>query len=108
MSLSDEILRVLDQAADSDIVLFPELCVTGYSCADLFGQSSLLDAGVRAIVQIAEATAGRAQLVVVGAPFPCGNNLFNCAFAINDGRVLGLVPKQYLPNYKEYYESRWF
>ena len=61
-----EIVRVLEQVADSDLVLFPELCVTGYTCADLFGQSALLEAGVRAIGRIAEATAGRAQLVVVG------------------------------------------
>jgi NAD+ synthase (glutamine-hydrolysing) len=103
-----EILRVLQRASDSDIVLFPELCVTGYSCADLFAQSSLLDAGLRAVAQITQATAGRAQLVVVGAPVPCGNSLFNCAIAISDGAVLGVVPKQYLPNYKEFYESRWF
>jgi len=103
-----EILRVLERATDSDVVLFPELCVTGYSCADLFAQSSLLDAGMRAIAQITQATAGRAQLVVVGAPVPVGNSLFNCAIAISDGAVLGVVPKQYLPNYKEFYESRWF
>ncbi len=103
-----EILHVLERATDSDVVLFPELCVTGYTCADLFAQSSLLDAGLRAVAQITQATAGRAQLVVVGAPVPCGNSLFNCAIAISDGAVLGVVPKQYLPNYKEFYESRWF
>jgi NAD+ synthase (glutamine-hydrolysing) len=103
-----EILRMLERVTDSDIVLFPELSVTGYTCADLFAQSSLLDAAQRAIARITEATAGRAQLVVVGAPIPCGNSLFNCAIAISDGMVLGVVPKQYLPNYKEFYESRWF
>ncbi len=103
-----EIMRVLDQVADSDIVLFPELCVTGYTCADLFGQSALLDAGIRATLRIAQATAGRAQLVVVGAPIPVGNSLFNCAVVISDGSILGIVPKQYIPNYKEFYESRWF
>jgi len=103
-----EILGVLERASDSDVVLFPELCVTGYTCADLFAQSSLQDAGQRAIAQITEATAGRAQMVVIGAPIPVGNSLFNCAIAISDGAVLGVVPKQYLPNYKEFYESRWF
>jgi NAD+ synthase (glutamine-hydrolysing) len=103
-----EILRVLDQLADSDIVLFPELSVTGYTCADLFGQEALLEAGVRATRRVAEATAGRAQLVVVGAPIPVGNSLFNCAVAIGDGSILGVVPKRYIPNYKEFYESRWF
>jgi NAD+ synthase (glutamine-hydrolysing) len=105
---ADEILRVLDQAADSDIVLYPELCVTGYTCADLFGQSTLIDAGIRATLRIARATVGRAQLVVVGAPVPAGNSLVNCAVVIGDGSILGIVPKQYIPNYKEFYESRWF
>ncbi len=103
-----EILGVLERATDSDVVLLPELCVTGYTCADLFAQSSLLDAGLRAIAQVTQATAGARQLVVVGAPVPCGNSLFNCAIAISNGAVLGVVPKQYLPNYKEFYESRWF
>ena len=58
--------------------------------------------------RIAQATAGRAQLVVVGVPIPVGNSLFNCAVAIGGGAILGIVPKQYIPNYKEFYESRWF
>ena len=103
-----EILRVLETLPDPDIVLFPELCVTGYTCADLFGQSSLLEAGRQALGRIVEATAGRGQLVIVGLPIPEGNSLFNCAVAIGDGAVLGVVPKQFLPNYKEFYESRWF
>ena len=63
-----EVIRVLAQVPDSDVVLFPELGVTGYSCADLFGQSALLDAGIRAVERIADATRGREQLVVVGLP----------------------------------------
>ena len=63
---ASEVLRVLDQVADSDIVLFPELCITGYTCADLFGQAALLQGGFRAIRRIARATTGRRQLVVVG------------------------------------------
>jgi NAD+ synthase (glutamine-hydrolysing) len=103
-----EIVRMLEQLPDSDVVLYPELSVTGYTCADLFGQSTLIDGGLRAISQIARATAGRAQMVVVGAPIPAGNSLFNCAIVINDGVVRGVVPKQYIPNYKEFYELRWF
>ncbi len=68
----------------------------------------LLQAGIRAIEQIARATAGRPQLVVVGAPIAVGNGLFNCAIVISDGKIRGIVPKQHLPNYKEYYEHRWF
>ncbi|HZW29477.1 MAG TPA: NAD(+) synthase [Isosphaeraceae bacterium] len=103
-----EIVRVLKSVPDSDIVVFPELCITGYTCADLFGQSALLEAGMQALGRVAEATAGRAQLVIVGAPIPVGNSLFNCAVAIDDGAILGIVPKQFLPNYKEFYEARWF
>jgi NAD+ synthase (glutamine-hydrolysing) len=103
-----EIVRILEQLPDSDIVLFPELCVTGYTCADLFGQATLLDTGIRAVLRIAQATVGRKQLVVVGAPIPAGNSLFNCAVVINDGSIRGIVAKQYIPNYKEFYELRWF
>jgi NAD+ synthase (glutamine-hydrolysing) len=105
---ADEILRVLEQVSTSDIVLFPELCVTGYTCADLFAQSVLLDAAIRATERIALATAGRPQLVVVGVPIVVSNSLYNCAVAICDGSIKGIVPKQYIPNYKEFYEGRWF
>ncbi len=105
---ADEVIRMLSQVPESDIVLFPELCVTGYTCADLFGQAELLDTGVRETFRIAEATRGRAQLVVVGVPVAVGNSLFNCGAAIADGQILGVIPKQFIPNYKEFYESRWF
>jgi NAD+ synthase (glutamine-hydrolysing) len=102
------ILDVLAQLDSSDIVLFPELCVTGYTCADLFGQTALLEAGVRAVERIASATAGRAQLVIVGLPVAVGNCLYNTAVLMGDGQILGIVPKQFIPNYKEFYERRWF
>jgi NAD+ synthase (glutamine-hydrolysing) len=105
---SAEIGRVLEQVPDSDVVVFPELCITGYTCGDLFGQPALLDAGVRAALRIAQSTVGRSQLVVVGLPIPSGNTLHNCAVVISDGAVRGVVPKQYIPNYKEFYERRWF
>ena len=103
-----EICRLLSVTSDSDVVVFPELSVTGYTCADLFAQSVLLQAGIRATEEIARATAGRAQLVIVGAPIPVGNSLFNCAIVICDGAIRGIVPKQHLPTYKEFYEHRWF
>jgi NAD+ synthase (glutamine-hydrolysing) len=103
-----ETLRVLDEVTDSDIVVFPELGLPGYTCADLFGQSVLLEASARAAVRLAEATRGRPQLVVVGLPIAAGNSLYNCALAVHDGAFLGAVPKQFLPNYKEFYEARWF
>jgi NAD+ synthase (glutamine-hydrolysing) len=103
-----EIVRVLDQVADSDVVVFPELCITGYTCGDLFSQPILLETGAAAALEIARATAGRAQLVVVGLPIPSGNSLYNCAVVLGDGTIRGVVPKQYIPNYKEFYEGRWF
>ncbi len=103
-----EIIRILEQVPDSDLVLFPELCVTGYTCADLFGQPALVEAGILAAQQIARATKGGAQLVVVGTPIAVASSLFNCAILISDGAIRGIVPKQYIPNYKEFYEARWF
>ncbi|MGE3821145.1 MAG: nitrilase-related carbon-nitrogen hydrolase, partial [Isosphaeraceae bacterium] len=105
---ADEVIRVLQRLPDSDVVVFPELGLTGYTCADLFGQSALLHAAARAAARVALATRGRPGLVVVGLPVPVGNSLFNCALALADGAMLGLVPKQFLPNYKEFYEGRWF
>jgi NAD+ synthase (glutamine-hydrolysing) len=105
---ADAIIEVLRQVSDSDCVVFPELGVTGYTCADLFGQMALLEAGARATMRVVEATAGREQLVVVGLPVAVGNSLYNCGVAIADGWILGVVPKQFIPNYKEFYESRWF
>src|SRR5690242_8123067 len=105
---ADEIVRVLEQVPDSDIVVFPELAITGYTCADLFGQTVLLEAATRAVLRLAEASRGRGQLIVAGLPLAVQNSLYNCAAVFFDGRVLGVVPKQFIPNYKEFYESRWF
>jgi NAD+ synthase (glutamine-hydrolysing) len=103
-----KVLHVLEQARDSDIVLFPELGLTAYTCADLFGQTALLGAAVRAAQRLAEATKGTRQLVVVGLPLAVRNSLYNCALALANGKFLGAVPKQFIPNYKEFYERRWF
>ena len=95
--------------ATADVSLFPELCVTGYTCADLFGQPTLLDAAIEAALAGSRGRPrGGRRLVVVGLPLAVGNSLYNAAAAISDGAVLGVVPKQYLPNYKEFYEARWF
>jgi NAD+ synthase (glutamine-hydrolysing) len=103
-----EIVSLLAQVADSDVVLCAELGITGYTCGDLFGQTALLQAGQRATLRLAEATRGCTQLVVVGLPIAIGNSLYNCAVVLSDGQVVGIVPKQFIPNYKEFYESRWF
>lgn len=91
-----------------DIILFPELCITGYTCGDLFFQNPLLTNAEDAISDICISTKGFDNLVVLGAPIKVNNQLYNCAVAINNGRILGVVPKSYLPNYGEFYEKRWF
>jgi NAD+ synthase (glutamine-hydrolysing) len=103
-----EVIRTLALAPHSDIVLFPELGLTGYTCGELFGQMALLKAAERAALRLGAATRGRAQLVVVGVPVAVGNSLFNAALVLADGEILGLTPKQFLPTYKEFYEGRWF
>ncbi|HMM96467.1 NAD(+) synthase [Phycicoccus sp.] len=90
------------------VALFPELSLSGYAIDDLLLQDVLLDAVDRAVVTVAEATAGLTPLFLVGAPLRHGNRLYNCAVAIHRGEVLGVAPKSYLPTYREFYEKRWF
>lgn len=90
------------------VAVFPELGLSGYAIDDLVLQDALLDAVDDAVVAVAEGTKGLAPLVVVGAPIRHGNRLYNCAVVMHDGVVLGVVPKSYLPNYREFYEQRWF
>lgn len=103
-----EMVRVLGEVEDSDIVVFPECSITGYTCGDLYANEELLDSSVAAVQTVANATRGRQQMVVVGLPLRLGNSLFNTGVVIHAGQVLGIVPKQFIPNYKEYYEGRWF
>lgn len=100
-------IAILDSVPDSDVVVFPELNITGYTCADLFRQQLLLEQSESAVFKIA-ANSKRNQLLFVGAPIPFGSQLFNCAVALHNGRILGAVPKQHIPSYNEFYESRWF
>ncbi|CAN7279026.1 NAD(+) synthase [Knoellia sp. LjRoot47] len=90
------------------VALFPELGLSGYAIDDLHLQDVLLDEVDRAIVTLAEATATLTPIVVVGAPLLVGNRLLNCAVVIQGGEVIGVAPKSYLPNYREFYEKRWF
>src|SRR5688500_3188080 len=102
----EEALRA--HAAHVDLVVYPELCVSSYAIDDLLMQSALLDACEAAIGEIAAATAELTPMLLIGAPLRHGGRLYNCALAIAAGRVLGAVPKSYLPNYREFYEKRWF
>ena len=92
----------------SEIVVTPELGITGYSCGDLFMQQRLLTEAEKAVGKIIEASKAWKALVAVGVPVRNHGSLYNCAAIIYEGRLLGLVPKRYLPEYGEYFEKRWF
>ncbi|OAE62608.1 NAD(+) synthase [Achromobacter xylosoxidans] len=103
-------IALAQQAAQGGAVLaaFPELGLSAYTCDDLFHQKALLDACEAALAQVVEATADLDIAIVVGAPLRVAHQLFNCAVVAAGGRVLGVVPKTYLPNYGEFYEARQF
>jgi NAD+ synthase (glutamine-hydrolysing) len=91
-----------------DLVVYPELNISSYSVDDLFLQEAFLDAVEDGIARLREATAKLAPVLVIGAPLRRNGRLYNCALALSRGRILGVVPKSFLPNYREYYEKRWF
>jgi NAD+ synthase (glutamine-hydrolysing) len=90
------------------LAVFPELGLSGYSNQDLFHQAPLLEATERALARVVEASAALAPVLVVGAPLAFAGRLYNCAVVVHRGRVLGVAPKTYLPNYREFYEARHF
>ena len=106
----EQIVALTRMAADDDVALavFPELSITGYTCADLFFQSRLTDTAFEALDRIAQETKSCDTIIVVGAPLYHGNRLYNCGIVMQSGLVRGVVPKSFLPNYKEFYEKRWF
>ncbi|MCP5397174.1 MAG: NAD(+) synthase [Sphingomonadaceae bacterium] len=94
--------------AHVDLVICPELCLSSYALDDLHLQDALLDAVERALFEVVAATAHLTPVLVVGAPLRHNGKLYNCAVVVAHGRLLGVIPKSYLPNYREYYEKRWF
>src|SRR3954462_837817 len=90
------------------VAVFPELCLSGYAIEDLVKQDPLLDAVERGLLAIVEASSALMTVLIVGAPLRFGNRIYNCAVVIHRGRVLGVVPKSYLPTYREFYEGRHF
>ena len=104
------ICGMMDKAADEGIkiTVFPELCITGYTCQDLFLQDELLEASKRALCKIAEHSKKLEGLYFVGLPLAVNSKLYNVAAALCRGKILGFVPKTYLPNYNEFYEARHF
>ncbi|MGE4344391.1 MAG: NAD(+) synthase [Geoalkalibacter sp.] len=105
-----EIMRTLKRLHDDHVQLavFPELCITGYTCGDLFYQTLLLEKAQQALMVLAREAGQLGMAAVVGLPLRVDGALFNCAAFLAEGRVLGLVPKTFLPNTNEFYEERWF
>lgn len=107
---TEQICSRIDKAYDAQVsvIVFPEMCITGYTCNDLFLQDTLLSDAQKSLATITEYTKGKNMLTVVGLPFEYCNKLYNVAAVIKDGVILGLVPKKYIPNYNEFYERRQF
>ena len=107
---AEQIRAQIDEAIEDgvEVICFPELSLTGYTCADLFFTQALQQSSMRELEGICDYTRGKAIIVLVGAPLQVDNDLFNCAFVMTDGEVMGVVPKVNLPNTGEFYEKRWF
>ena len=90
------------------VIVFPELCLTGYTCCDLFLQELLLEEALRQLMGLAAFTSGHDALVFVGLPFEKDGKLYNVAAALQDGMILGMIPKMHIPVYAEFYEGRYF
>jgi NAD+ synthase (glutamine-hydrolysing) len=107
----DEICKVIDrfssEYAGVQVALFPELCITGYTCGDLFNQRQLIVSAERELTKFI-AKVNLDMMIVLGMPILTDNQLFNCAVVIHRGHILGVVPKTFIPNYREFYEERWF
>ena len=106
----DKIISQLEKCREEGVkvAVFSELCITGYTCQDLFFQNALLDKAMEGVVKIAKTTADSDMLVAVGVPVRANGKLYNCAVVIQDGEVRAFVPKTHLPNYNEFYEARHF
>ena len=103
-----QITELIDQYANSGLIVFPELSLTGYTCADLFQSDLLLREAETALVKIAETTHGKGITALVGIPIPYNNCIYNCGAVLSQGQVKAIIPKSYIPNYSEFYECRWF
>lgn len=107
---AEEMIELIEkaQALKIEVLLFPELATTGYSCGELFNQELLLSKSNEALVALKNVSAGHSMVIVVGAPLVVSNRLFNVAAVIHHGSIKAFVPKSHMPNYREFYEFRWF
>ena len=107
---AEEIIKQIKEAVklNTSIITTPELSLTGYTCGDLFLQDQLLEDSKKALQKVLEETKELDIISILGMPIKQDNQLFNCAVVIQKGKILGIVPKTYIPNYQEFYEARWF
>lgn len=103
-----ESLIIQAEGKGVEIIVFPELCISGYTCGDLFGQQLLLEKCEESLFKLLDFTRSLQIIAIVGMPVMVGGLLMNCAVVVQGGKILGVVPKTFLPNYKEFYEQRWF
>lgn len=100
------------KSVDSDVIVFPELSLTGYTCGDLFNQSILHEQVINHLIRfeyyLNETNKHKNKIIVIGAPLKFGNKLYNCAVVYANCKIVAIIPKKYLPNYNEFYEKRWF
>lgn len=106
----EEIKKLIDKA-DSlkvNLLVFPELAITGYTCGDLFFNDTLITEAEKALFSLADFSEGKYPVIILGLPYSFGDKLYNCAAVINNGKILGIVPKTYLPDHNEFCEKRYF
>lgn len=107
---TEKIIELIAQAEQQNMqfACFPELSITGYSCADLFFQKALLSGAEKSLYTLLNETKNYSVVTIVGIPVSFENKIFNCAAVFQQGKILGVVPKSYIPDYSEFYEQRWF
>ncbi|MDR1522630.1 MAG: NAD(+) synthase [Endomicrobium sp.] len=107
---SKEIIKLINHASSSnvEVLIFPELCVTGYTCGELFLSDITISSVNNVLYDICKSTLGKKTLIFVGSPVWVKDKLYSCAIALQNGKILGVIPKTYLPAYSEFYETRYF
>ncbi len=105
-----KIIEIIKAAEEQSVefLVFPELCLTGYSCGDIFRQDTLLNGARQGLLTVLDATKENPAIIIVGLPLAIKGRLYNCAAVLQKGKILGIVPKTNLPGYNEFYELRWF